>query len=79
MRRDFNGKKMAIFQLIVRKIADFIRFEDFSNLTKHQIFKRLSQANCSQEVLVILYSGRKLRHDFNGEKKSQLIVLANFL
>ena len=41
---------MYIFRKIVSNIGNFTRFEDFSMLTKHQIFKRLSQENGSSQV-----------------------------
>ena len=34
---------MQIFRKIASNIGNFTRFEDFSNLTKDQIFKRLTE------------------------------------
>ena len=37
--------QMPIFGKIALNIGDFMHFEDFSNMTKHQIFKQLYKPN----------------------------------
>ena len=41
---------MHILRKIASNIGDFTRFQDFSKLTKHQIFKLLSLANGSTQL-----------------------------
>ena len=64
---------MPIFRKIASHIGDFTRFEDFSNLTKYQIFKWLSLANCTSNLFDILYLNSPLSKYFDG-KKSRFIM-----
>ena len=62
---------MQIFRKIVSNIGDFTHFQDFSNLTKHQIFKLLSRANGSTQLHETQDSERYLSKYFTGQKKFQ--------
>ena len=58
---------MQIFRKIASNIGDFTHFEDFSNLTKHQIFKLLSRANGSTQLHETQDSERYLSKYFTGK------------
>ena len=60
---------MQIFRKIASNIGDFTRFQDFSNLTKHQIFKLLSWANGSTQLHETQDSERYFSKYFTGQKK----------
>ena len=65
---------MQIFRKIASNIGDFTRFQDFSNLTKHQILKLLSRANGSTQLHETQDSERYLSKYFTGQNKFQSLL-----
>ena len=59
---------MQIFRKIVSNIGNFTRFEEFSKLTKHKIFKLLSRANGSTQLHETQDSERYLSKYFTDPK-----------
>ena len=69
---------MQIFRKIMLNIGDFKRFEYFSNLTKHQIFKLLSRASGSTQLHESQDSERYISKYFTGQKKLPFFTFWKF-